>query len=63
MSTHIRKTSIEVFEVTRENKREPKYTLWWNDDVQKAISEKKKNATNVYITTVLMKTYRYTKKN
>jgi hypothetical protein len=42
MSTHIRKTSIEVFEVTRENKREPKYTLWWNDDVQKAISEKKR---------------------
>jgi hypothetical protein len=33
--------AIEVFEITRKNKREPKHTCWWNDDVQKAISEKK----------------------
>jgi hypothetical protein len=34
--------AIEVFGVTRRNKREPKDTWWGNDDVQKAISEKKK---------------------
>jgi hypothetical protein len=32
---------IEIFRVTRGNKYEPKDTLWWNDDVQKTISEKK----------------------
>jgi len=42
--------TIEVFEVTRGNKREPKDTWWWNDDVQKTINEKK-NVTNIYITT------------
>jgi hypothetical protein len=41
MTIHIRKVTIEVFGVTRENKRESKDTWWWNDDVQKAISEKK----------------------
>jgi hypothetical protein len=41
MTTHIRKMTIEVFGVNKENKREPKDTLWWNDDVQKAINEKK----------------------
>jgi hypothetical protein len=41
MTTHIRKVTIEVFGVTRENKCEPKNTWWWNDDVQKAINEKK----------------------
>jgi hypothetical protein len=41
ITTHIRKVAIEVFEITRKNKREPKHTCWWNDDVQKAISEKK----------------------
>jgi hypothetical protein len=30
-----------VFGVTRGNKHEPKDTWWWNDDVQKAINEKK----------------------
>jgi hypothetical protein len=34
--------NIEVFEVIKENKCEPKDTWWWNDDVQKTISEKKK---------------------
>jgi hypothetical protein len=41
MTTHIRKVAIEVFGVTRGNKREPKDTWWWNDEVQKAINEKK----------------------
>jgi hypothetical protein len=61
MATHIRKVAIEVFGVTRENKREPKNSWWWNDDVQKTIN-KKKNITNIYITTRVMKTYRSTKK-
>jgi hypothetical protein len=42
MTTHIWKVAIKVFEVTRENKREPKDTWWWNDEVQKTINEKKK---------------------
>jgi hypothetical protein len=50
MMTQIRKVAIKVFGVTRENKREPKDTWCWNNDVQKAINEKK-NVTNVYITT------------
>jgi hypothetical protein len=41
MTTHIRNVSIEMFEVTRENKRESKDTWRWNDNVQKAINEKK----------------------
>jgi hypothetical protein len=41
MTTHIRKVAIEVFGVTRGNKREPKDTWWWNDEVQKTINEKK----------------------
>jgi dsDNA-specific endonuclease/ATPase MutS2 len=41
MSTHIQNVVIEVFEVTRENKCEPKDTWWWNNNVQKAIIEKK----------------------
>ena len=42
MATHIRKVAIEVFGVTKGNKREPKNIWWWNDNVQKAINEKKK---------------------
>jgi uncharacterized protein YaaR (DUF327 family) len=41
MTTHIRNVAIEVFGVIRENKREPKDTWWWNDEVQKAINGKK----------------------
>jgi hypothetical protein len=41
MTTNIRNVAIELFGVTRENKHELKDTWWWNDDVQKAISEKK----------------------
>jgi hypothetical protein len=62
MTIHIRKVTIEVFGVIRENKRESKDTWWWNDDVQKMISEKK-NAIIVYITIRVMKTYKSTKKS
>jgi hypothetical protein len=41
MTTHIRKVGTEVFGVTRGNKQEAKDTWWWNDNVQKAIKEKK----------------------
>jgi hypothetical protein len=41
VTTHIRKVAIEVFGLTRGNKREPKDTWWWNDDVQNVINEKK----------------------
>jgi hypothetical protein len=41
MTTHIRMVAIEVFGVTRVNKREPQDTWWWNNDVQKVINEKK----------------------
>jgi hypothetical protein len=33
MAIHIQKVAIEVFGVTRGNKREPKDTWWWNDEV------------------------------
>ena len=42
MATHIRKVATEVFEITKENKREPKDSWWWSSDVQKVIKEKKK---------------------
>jgi hypothetical protein len=41
MVTYIRKVAIKVFGVIRENKREPKDTWWWKNDVQNAINEKK----------------------
>lgn len=41
MATHIRNVAVEVFGVTRGSKREPKDTWWWNEEVQKAIKEKK----------------------
>ncbi|XP_078172001.1 uncharacterized protein LOC144566019 [Carex rostrata] len=41
MATCVRKVAMEVFGVTRGNKREPKDTWWWNEDMQKAIKEKK----------------------
>jgi hypothetical protein len=61
ISTHIQKVAIEVFEIIKQNKHESKDTWWGNDDVQKTNSVKK-NATNIYITTRVMKTYRSTKK-
>uniref|UniRef100_A0A0A9DFK6 Uncharacterized protein n=1 Tax=Arundo donax TaxID=35708 RepID=A0A0A9DFK6_ARUDO len=41
MSACIRKMALEVFGVTKGSGREPKDTWWWNEDVQKAIKEKK----------------------
>ncbi|KAJ3706103.1 hypothetical protein LUZ61_009808 [Rhynchospora tenuis] len=42
MTICIKKIATEVLGVTRGNNREPKDTWWWNDDVQKAMKEKKK---------------------
>jgi hypothetical protein len=61
MATHIRNVAIEVFGVTRGNKREPKDTWWWNDEVQKAINEKKECYKRLHHNK-MMKTYRSTKK-
>ncbi|KAJ4744373.1 Retrovirus-related Pol polyprotein from type-1 retrotransposable element R2 [Rhynchospora pubera] len=41
MSASIQKVATEVLGVTRGSNREPKDTWWWNDEVQKAIKEKK----------------------
>jgi hypothetical protein len=41
MATYIRKVASEEFGVTKEGKREAKETWWWNQNVQKAIKEKK----------------------
>jgi hypothetical protein len=41
MSTCIRKVASEEFGVTKVGKRETKETWWWNENVQKAIIEKK----------------------
>jgi hypothetical protein len=41
MATCVRKVASEVFGVSRGGKREAKDTWWWNDEVQRAIREKK----------------------
>lgn len=41
MGTCIRKVAREVLGVTKSKKPEAKDTWWWNEDVQKAIKEKK----------------------
>jgi hypothetical protein len=41
MATYIRKVTSEEFGVTKGGKREAKETWWWNENVQKAIKEKK----------------------
>jgi len=41
MATCIRKVASEEFGLSRGNRSEAKDTWWWNDDVQKAIKEKK----------------------
>ena len=41
MATCIRKVASEEFGVTRGSRSEAKDTWWWNEDVQKAIKEKK----------------------
>jgi hypothetical protein len=47
MSICIRKVASEEFGVTKGGKREAKERWWWNENVQKAIKEKK-NALNAY---------------
>jgi hypothetical protein len=61
MSAHIQNVTIEVFRVTRGNKREPK-TLGGGMMMYKRRSVRRKNTINVYITIGVMKTYRITKK-
>ena len=41
MASRIRKVATEVLGVTRVTRCEPKDTWWWNEEVQKAIEEKK----------------------
>jgi hypothetical protein len=41
MATCVRKVASEVFGVSRGGKQEVKETWWWNDEVQRAIKEKK----------------------
>jgi hypothetical protein len=41
MSTCIRKVASEEFKVIKGDKRGAKETWWWNENVQKAIKEKK----------------------
>jgi hypothetical protein len=41
MATCVRKVASEVFGVSRGGKREAKDIWWWNDEVQRAIREKK----------------------
>jgi hypothetical protein len=41
MATCIRKVASQEFGVSRGSRREAKDTWWWNDEVQKAIKEKK----------------------
>jgi hypothetical protein len=56
MATCVRKVASEVFGMSRGGKQEVKETWWWNDEVQRAIKEKKecfkhlhldKSATNI----------------
>ena len=42
MATYVRKVALEVLGVSKEGKQEVKDTWWWNDEVQRAIKEKKK---------------------
>ena len=41
MATCVRKVASEVLGVSRRGKQEGKDTWWWNDEVQRAIKEKK----------------------
>jgi hypothetical protein len=62
MATHIRKMTIDVFGVTRGINVNLK-TLGDGMMMYKRQSMRKKNATNVYITTGVMKMYKSTKKS
>ena len=48
MVTCIRRVATEVYGITRGSKREPKDSWWWNDEVQKAIKEKKECYKRMY---------------
>jgi hypothetical protein len=41
ITIYIKKVTSEEFRVTKRGKRETKETWWWNENVQKAINEKK----------------------
>jgi hypothetical protein len=41
ITIYIKKVTSEEFGVTKRGKRETKETWWWNENVQKAINEKK----------------------
>ena len=49
MATCIRKVASEEFGVSRERRSEDKDTWWWNDDVQKALKEKKDCFRRLYL--------------
>ena len=49
MATCIRKVASEEFGVSRGRRSEDKDTWWWNDDVQKAIKEKKDCFRRLYL--------------
>ena len=49
MATCIRKVDSEEFGVSRGRRSEDKDTWWWNDDVQKAIKEKKDCFRRLYL--------------
>ena len=48
MASCIRMMASEVFGVTKRGKIEPKDTWWWNEEVQKAIKEKKECYKSLY---------------
>ena len=41
MATYVQKVASEVFGLSRGGKQEEKDTWWWNDELQRAIKEKK----------------------
>ena len=49
MATCVRKVASEVFGVNRGGKQEVKDTWWWNDEVQRAIKEKKECYKRLYL--------------
>ena len=49
MATCIRKVASEEFGVSRGRRSEDKDTWWWNDDVQKALKEKKDCFRRLYL--------------
>ena len=52
MATCVRKVASDVFGVSKGGKQEGKDTWWWNDEVQKAIKEKKECFKRLHLTRV-----------